>query len=200
LPRIMEFPRLLSRIRRTRPIQCPACVRYVHSKNKRKQYERRQTDIPREKPFDRRPFVNRRPVEEFRAKYEPARQVDTQSPSTKPRFVNQNQEEVDRPPPYKGAKSPAAMERARRKADAMVRLWENGPPPPPSVERKIPKDVYVPVIVEEKEIVCINKPPNLLSQPGLPGEGTILDLLRFQRRDLQPLQTVNRYIPLVKYN
>ena len=77
----------------------------------------------------------------------------------------------------------------------MVRAWENGPPPPSHVERKIPKDVYVPVIIEEKEIVCINKPPNLLSQPGLPGEGTILDLLRFQRRDLQPLQTVNRYLP-----
>ena len=87
------------------------------------------------------------------------------------------------------------MARARNKPDARVREWKNGPPPPPHIERKIPKDIYVPIIVEETEIVCINKPPNLLSQPGLPGEGTILDLLRFQRQDLQPLQTVNRYIP-----
>lgn len=51
----------------------------------------------------------------------------------------------------------------------------------------------IPILVELPEIVAINKPPAILSQPGLPGEGTILELLRFQRPDLT-LQTVNRYI------
>ena len=51
----------------------------------------------------------------------------------------------------------------------------------------------IPILLESPEIVCINKPPAILSQPGLPGEGTILELLRFQRRDMQ-LQTVNRYV------
>lgn len=51
----------------------------------------------------------------------------------------------------------------------------------------------IPILVELPEIVAINKPPAILSQPGLPGEGTILELLRFQRPDLN-LQTVNRYI------
>jgi hypothetical protein len=52
--------------------------------------------------------------------------------------------------------------------------------------------LHIPILLESPEIVCINKPPSLLSQPGLPGEGTILDLLNFQRPDLS-LQTVNRY-------
>ena len=56
------------------------------------------------------------------------------------------------------------------------------------------RDLYIPIVIESPHIVCINKPPALLSQPGLPGEGTILDLLRYQRPDLT-LQTVNRYVP-----
>lgn len=55
------------------------------------------------------------------------------------------------------------------------------------------RDLYIPIIQESHQVVFINKPPSLLSQPGLPGEGTILDLLRYQRPDLT-LQTVNRYI------
>jgi hypothetical protein len=51
--------------------------------------------------------------------------------------------------------------------------------------------LYVPIISEHSNFICINKPPAVLSQPGLPGEGTILELLQFQRRDLR-LQTVNR--------
>jgi hypothetical protein len=54
------------------------------------------------------------------------------------------------------------------------------------------ESLVIPVIQETPQFVCINKPPALLSQPGLPGEGTILDLLRFQRPDLT-VQTVNRY-------
>jgi hypothetical protein len=55
------------------------------------------------------------------------------------------------------------------------------------------RDLFIPIISESPHIVCINKPPALLSQPGLPGEGTILELLRYQRPDLT-LQTVNRYV------
>jgi hypothetical protein len=65
----------------------------------------------------------------------------------------------------------------------------------PSSSSKIAKrDMYIPIIQESSQVVFINKPPSLLSQPGLPGEGTILDLLRYQRPDLT-LQTVNRYCP-----
>jgi len=55
------------------------------------------------------------------------------------------------------------------------------------------KSLHIPIILESPEFVCISKPPGLLSQPGLPGEGTILTLLGYQRPDLK-LQTVNRYI------
>ena len=51
--------------------------------------------------------------------------------------------------------------------------------------------LLIPILYESPDIVCINKPPHLLSQPGLPGEGTILDVLRCQRPNLK-LQTVNR--------
>ena len=54
------------------------------------------------------------------------------------------------------------------------------------------KSLHIPIILESPEFVCISKPPGLLSQPGLPGEGTILTLLGYQRPDLK-LQTVNRY-------
>jgi hypothetical protein len=60
------------------------------------------------------------------------------------------------------------------------------------------QSLIIPVIQEAPDFVCINKPPALLSQPGLPGEGTILDLLRFQRPDLT-LQTVNRYVYLLGF-
>jgi hypothetical protein len=52
--------------------------------------------------------------------------------------------------------------------------------------------LHIPIILEHPDFICINKPPSLLSQPGLPGEGTILTLLKYQRPDLT-LQTVNRY-------
>ena len=51
----------------------------------------------------------------------------------------------------------------------------------------------IPIIHETSDLVCINKPPAILSQPGLPGEGTILELVQFQRPDLK-VQTVNRFI------
>jgi 23S rRNA-/tRNA-specific pseudouridylate synthase len=60
-------------------------------------------------------------------------------------------------------------------------------------ESKVPRSVMaIPILHETPKIAFINKPPAILSQPGVPGEGTILDLLRYQRPDLQ-LQTVNRY-------
>src|SRR5579862_2997634 len=54
--------------------------------------------------------------------------------------------------------------------------------------------LHIPILLEHPDFICINKPPSLLSQPGLPGEGTILTLLEYQRPDLT-LQTVNRYSP-----
>jgi hypothetical protein len=61
---------------------------------------------------------------------------------------------------------------------------------------KLPQNTLnIPILYESSEFVCINKPPSVLSQPGLPGEGTILHLLRYQRPDLH-LQTVNRYAQL----
>jgi hypothetical protein len=65
-------------------------------------------------------------------------------------------------------------------------------PKPPKAKSPKTQSLHIPILLESPEIVCINKPPSLLSQPGLPGEGTILDLLSFQRPDLS-LQTVNRY-------
>ena len=54
------------------------------------------------------------------------------------------------------------------------------------------------ILLESPEIVCINKAPAMLSQPGLPGEGTILQLLRFQRPDMK-LQTINRFCLVLQF-
>lgn len=186
----MELPRRLSQIRVLKNL---ACIRQVHSKNKRKQFEWRQSERTNTKPIvDAKPSL-KRSLEEFIGVRHDAERTDTRWIKPQDRFAKPVQGEVEPPPPrvHEG-KSPAAMARARKKAEARVREWENGRTAPPNIEKRIPKDVFVPVILEEKEILCINKPPALLSQPGLPGEGTILDLLRFQRRALQPLQTVNR--------
>src|SRR2546423_295224 len=56
------------------------------------------------------------------------------------------------------------------------------------------KSLHIPILLEHPDFICINKSPSVLSQPGLPGEGTILTLLEYQRPDLT-LQTVNRYSP-----
>ena len=62
-----------------------------------------------------------------------------------------------------------------------------------AARRHDPKvDLHIQIIQVSEEFICINKPPSLLSQPGLPGEGTILELLQHQRPDLT-VQTVNRY-------
>jgi 23S rRNA-/tRNA-specific pseudouridylate synthase len=84
------------------------------------------------------------------------------------------------------------------KSTKQAKLSKPTPPPPNTkLTMSTPKvktnkqALYIPIIQESTEFVCINKPPSLLSQPGLAGEGTILDLLSYQRPDLT-LQTVNR--------
>lgn len=60
-------------------------------------------------------------------------------------------------------------------------------------KRHDPKvNLHIQIIQVSEDLICINKPPSILSQPGLPGEGTILELLQHQRPDLT-VQTVNRY-------
>jgi hypothetical protein len=72
-------------------------------------------------------------------------------------------------------------------------------PPESTHEYKLSRALlHIPIISEHPCFVCINKPPSVLSQPGPPGEGAILDLLRFQRADLK-VQTVNRYISCMRY-
>jgi len=69
------------------------------------------------------------------------------------------------------------------------------------LERKAPSNNWtyakrkfkIHVIHEDKTMVVVNKPPAILSQPGLLGEGTIIDLLERDHPHLIPLQTVNRY-------
>ena len=69
------------------------------------------------------------------------------------------------------------------------------------IERKAPSNNWTyakrkfktHVIHEDKNMVVVNKPPAILSQPGLLGEGTIIDLLERDYPHLMPLQTVNRY-------
>jgi len=182
----MKLPRRLSRIR---PLQSLTCIRQVHSKNKRKQFEWRQSQ--RTRPIDDNRSA-KRSLEEFLRRRDDSYRTDAGSLKPLSRSSTQVEAGVPTPPVVQG-KSPKAMARARKNAEARVREWEDGPPAPTDIKKQIPKDVFVPIILQEKDIVCVNKPPALLSQPGLPGEGTILDLLRFQRRDLQPLQTVNRY-------
>ena len=186
----MDVRPLLLRMPPARSIHCLFCKRQVHSEKKRNGSWGSSISY---KDGDPCPLA-KHPVDDLPGFRDPlGMQVKDVHINMKPWFAKQVQGELDRPPAGKG-KSPAAMERARKKAAARIRAWENGPPSPQGIERKIPKDVYVPILLEKEDFVCINKPPNVLSQPGLPGEGTILDLLRFQRRGL-PLQTVNRYAP-----
>jgi len=55
--------------------------------------------------------------------------------------------------------------------------------------------LFIPIIYESQDLICVNKPANVFSQPGnfKPGGGSpILDLLAHQRPHLK-LDTVHRY-------
>lgn len=106
----------------------------------------------------------------------------SKTPPPTPRTIKSQNSDVQKPNSTAPKSPTAKLSVARPNTDS------------PRQSKLSKRDLYIPIISESPQIVCINKPPALLSQPGLPGEGTILDLLRYQRPDLT-LQTVNRYVP-----
>jgi 23S rRNA-/tRNA-specific pseudouridylate synthase len=73
------------------------------------------------------------------------------------------------------------------------KIWE-------LVKRKTKVEILHPdtPLPSEWSILAINKPVGILSQAGIPGEGTILDLLARDFPDLTNLKGVHRYPPARK--